>query len=851
MKNCIKYIFSSILYFFFLQSSFSQSLRLESTINSIGYYIENANSISNKVSYNIKFKESSATLWRKGIDPSVFNYDGGNKLFTGSILQLKAATNYAVEVNIIDSVPNIHTVSFTGTIVTRSETNISIPTLDTLWVSPIGKGHSYTVNLPGAVDTLFNLDYVKVRCGTTIVCRGGNYFLGNLTYNVNSSPCTNENNPIVITSAANELAVFDGSDSSAAATFPNWTVYNASQNIYTAVLPPATSFSALMLYDTLRLFPYATVYTQQFLGLNIFYRECLNNCATAFGSGFYRNGNNYYIKLVNGENPNGKKITVSKWNTLWSIRKNGASYNPKFIIKNLAVKNYGKADVTFNIFGALNSDISSTSLLFSNMNNVIVDNCNFEYNTNPVAFNGTYDSTIVQNCTIKDQTGKWMHGAFKNTSLTVTGDINWINDNGKYGRGLEKAFVFFDPAANRITKNIIIRKNNINGIVSGIAGRQLETSPVQDVDVYDNTIINCFDATDLIGNIANYRVWNNTISNCIMPFSLIPFSQNGIVYSNTGPAYIFRNVVYKSPSRVNLANAPDNFNPTIYVTYGGCEGPQNKTWSPGLKIQTGLYPANLRTDIHFYHNTMSVEDTLSYNFYIWKSTVKRIISKNNSWNAKFNVVNFEDIANQPNYSFLSLNDNYYSNSNKLGVVNAVHGNLSTCATYNNLDSLDKYLRLQTGSSDTTLLKIRGFNLQPNFTNAATGDFHLNANSPLIDKGEFINNISDVPNENYFDNAPDIGAFEKGVATGVRTIVNNNPLVSVYPNPATNYFYIQSNKKINSVNIYNSQGILVYTKTIANTNHTMVSLNLTTLTKGIYFVNIIITDKSRGVKKIVL
>ena len=38
-------------------SILSQVIRTESTMNSIGYYIENASSISNHVSFEIKFKE--------------------------------------------------------------------------------------------------------------------------------------------------------------------------------------------------------------------------------------------------------------------------------------------------------------------------------------------------------------------------------------------------------------------------------------------------------------------------------------------------------------------------------------------------------------------------------------------------------------------------------------------------------------------------------------------------------------------------------------------------------------------------------------------------------------------------
>jgi hypothetical protein len=334
-----------------------------------------------------------------------------------------------------------------------------------------------------------------------------------------------------------------------------------------------------------------------------------------------------------------------------------------------------------------------------------------------------------------------------------------------------------------------------------------------------------------------------------MPFSIIPFSQNNVVYSNTGPAYIFRNIVNKSPERNNLPNLADNFNPSIYISYGGCEGTRNKVWSPGLKIQTGSYPANPRTDIHFYHNTVSVEDTLSYNFYLWKSTAKRIISKNNSWNANFTVANFEDVANQPNYGFRSINDNYFSNKNKLGVVNAQHGNLTTCATYSHLDSLDKYLRLTTTNADTTLLKIRGFNFAPNFVDQANGNFVLNTNSPLIDKGELINNLSDMQNENYFNALPDIGALEKQLATAITSPLINDITINIYPNPSIGAFQIKANKAIKQITIFGLDGKIVYTQSLpALTNSKLI--NNIFFGKGIYFIKTTFADKQTMTKKIV-
>ena len=842
MRKVAKIYFCLVLFLTVHNVISAQSLRLEATINSLGYYIDGTDNLSDKVAFDIKFKENDAPTWRSALEPSSFKYAGGIKMITGSILQVKSETNYTVKITIIDSFPTMHTVELEANTKTLPEPELDLNLPNILYVSPNGRDRKYSKDTPGAIDTLFKFDFSKIKCGTTIICKGGTYNVGELKYNVSSSPCSTENH-IILTSAQNEIPIFDGSDLSEDATYPKWQIYDTVNNIYNATLPSATAFSALMLYDTLRLFPYATVYTKQLLNLNIFYKECLANCNTSFGSGFYRNGNNYFIKLASGENPNGKKITVSRFNNFLSIYDNEEIRNRKFIIKDIVIKNYSKSIVGFNAFGFVESDYGATGLYFSNLNNTIVDNCTFEYNTAPIAFAGTSDSTIIQNCKVKDQTGKWMHGAFKNTALTLSGDINWIDDNGKYGRDLQKSFVFFEPKANYITKNIIIRNNYVDGIISGTSGRQKESSPFQDVDIHGNVFINCHDAIDIVGNAANYRVWNNRISQCPIVFSLIPFFENNTWYSNTGPAYIFRNIVDKSPSRNNLANALDSFNPEIYITYGGCEGKQNKVLSTGLKANTGPYPSEKRTDIHFYHNTMSVDDSLSYNMFLWKSTWNKIISKNNSWNARHTVVNFEDVLLEKKYGFYSINDNYYSDHNTLGVINKIHGQVNTCKSYDNLEQLDQDLREITGQIDMTILKIKGFDFDPKFEQADQGDYRLTKDSPLIDKGEFLNNLSDVLNENYFDNAPDIGALEFNKTTSLEPTTIEPNFINIYPNPTSHTLIVETlNIENYSIIICNTLG-QQFKKLVLNDARS--HLDVSDLNSGLYTISII---NSKGFKK---
>ncbi len=228
---------------------------------------------------------------------------------------------------------------------------------------------------------------------------------------------------------------------------------------------------------------------------------------------------------------------------------------------------------------------------------------------------------------------------------------------------------------------------------------------------------------------------------------------------------------------------------------------------------------------------------------------KESSAKNNSWNSKFNVVNFEDVATVNNYSFHSTNDNYFSTNNKLGVVNGIHGSLSTCNTYNNLDSLDKYLRLQTGNTDTSLLKIKGFNLNPNFVNPSNGDFQLNTNSLLIDQGQLINNISDLPNENYFGTAPDIGALEKQTVTAIGSVTINNNITLIYPNPSNGIFTIRSTKNIKQVSIYALNGKLLFTNKY-NSFSTSKQITLKNTSTGIFIVKTVFVDNTVSNNRVV-
>ena len=76
---------------------------------------------------------------------------------------------------------------------------------------------------------------------------------------------------------------------------------------------------------------------------------------------------------------------------------------------------------------------------------------------------------------------------------------------------------------------------------------------------------------------------------------------------------------------------------------------------------------------------------------------------------------------------------------------------------------------------------------------------------------------------------------------------NSITLSVYPNPATDFFTVTSEKNINNINIFNLSGQKVFTQTVNNTTETFSTNNLST---GLYLVEIT-TENGTAIQKLVI
>jgi hypothetical protein len=88
---------------------------------------------------------------------------------------------------------------------------------------------------------------------------------------------------------------------------------------------------------------------------------------------------------------------------------------------------------------------------------------------------------------------------------------------------------------------------------------------------------------------------------------------------------------------------------------------------------------------------------------------------------------------------------------------------------------------------------------------------------------------------------DLSATEKftitvSIADAINNLINNN--ITVYPNPASNGFYIQVGKKTTVVSIYNTNGTLVLSQQATNTEY----IRISNLSKGIYTIRTNIDGK---------
>ncbi|MEF9476710.1 T9SS type A sorting domain-containing protein [Chryseobacterium sp. 1B4] len=173
--------------------------------------------------------------------------------------------------------------------------------------------------------------------------------------------------------------------------------------------------------------------------------------------------------------------------------------------------------------------------------------------------------------------------------------------------------------------------------------------------------------------------------------------------------------------------------------------------------------------------------------------------------------------------------------------------------YNNFYSTGTNLGYIGGAAKATLADIQaGFggnvnslNILPVFVSAT--DFHLSAtgNTALDNKGTPVAEVTlDADGNTRNTLTPDLGSFEfTATVLAVNEAAKKNT-VNIYPNPVTDYLYINNDSRIKDVEVYNVSGQRILNETI---NAEKGSVDMRRAPAGIYILKVNAEKGSQSLK----
>jgi hypothetical protein len=295
--------------------------------------------------------------------------------------------------------------------------------------------------------------------------------------------------------------------------------------------------------------------------------------------------------------------------------------------------------------------------------------------------------------------------------------------NNRIGEGSETTGIGARGGARRV----VIRYNTIEGPFNGIGGynADFDRYSMQDTDIHDNLIRRIGDdALEPEQQAINWRIWNNRIED-----SAVVLSTGPVAY---GPIYLFRNSAWRIGGHgTGRDNSGDPAVGSVGFKYSGSSRPaarlyvlHNTFWTDQPDVCGGDQYAGGGPDTEAFYLRNNIIHGTRYAFGAPTGTGK--------WDEDYNYFSSTDTGRGLRYG--SRTGGRYT---------------TDVAGYRHASGQGAHTNL---AGD--------FITPPRLANPSTGDLTLPADSPLIDAGTPVPNLSARPGQDYSGRAPDLGAFER-------------------------------------------------------------------------------------------
>ena len=140
--------------------------------------------------------------------------------------------------------------------------------------------------------------------------------------------------------------------------------------------------------------------------------------------------------------------------------------------------------------------------------------------------------------------------------------------------------------------------------------------------------------------------------------------------------------------------------------------------------------------------------------------------------------------------------------------------------------------------------------------ALNANWQLDDNSPCVNAGNPETSEYDLPEFDYYGNIRiyggrvDMGASENQFVVNINDIMPKND-INIFPNPCNDFINIETETKIENINIFDINGRLVLTKKYNSSIQKNYEIDCSGLKQGIYYLNIMANNKKVSSNTIII